>query len=381
MVDLSLRIWHAGTTSLSRTVEKYKYLLIISIANGVKIMEKMNSKQRVLAAFDRRPTDRPPVVSPTSVATVESMRTVGAAFPEAHLDAQKMAVLASTGHDLLGFDNVAPYFGVQQEAAAFGADMNWGLIDSMPSVTRHPYADPDDFDMPTDFLERLPVKTVLDSIRILKKKYGDKVAICGKVMGPWTLSYNLYGVEDFLIDLIANSDKAKGFLQAFKAISITFALAQIEAGADMLTWADHATGDMVSAENYEEFLFPVHQQCMRELREKAPSKIPVILHTCGKTLDRMPLFARAGFDAFHFDSKNDPEQALKAVDGKILLAGCINNAEVLLQGTQDDVGKQVTDVMRAGIQIISPECAVPCRVENQNLKTILDTVIKLTNKY
>ena len=339
----------------------------------------MTAKQRVTAAFARQPTDRLPVISPTSVATVESMEAVGATFPQAHTDANKMAALAAAGHDLLGFDNVAPYFSVVQEAAALGAGINWGQTDTMPAVVSHPLTEPDEFIMPADFLERRPVKAVVDSIRILKSKYGDGVAICGKVMGPWTLSYHLYGTEDFLMDTIAEPEKAREFLQVLKTVSITFALAQIEAGADMLTWADHATGDMVSAAAYEEFLFPVHKQCMQELKEKMSCKVPVILHTCGKTLDRMPLFAAAGFDAFHFDSKNDPALALKAVSGKILLTGCINNTEVLLCGGKDDVKKQVAKVAHAGIVMISPECAIPCRVKNENLRAISEAVLEITD--
>lgn len=350
----------------------------------------MTAKERVLAAYNREPTDRPAVISPTSVATVESMEAVGAAFPEAHTDAEKMAALAASGFDLLGFDNVAPYFSVQQEAAAFGAEMAWGGIDTMPAIRSHTYKEPGDFKMPSDFLDLGPIKTVIDSIRILKKKYGDEVAICGKVMGPWTLTYNLYGVDKFLMDVALEPDKARGFMLAFKEISITFALAQIEAGADMLTWADHSTGDMVSAQTYEEMLFPIHKECMKELKEKIAKidrvknikgkvKVPITLHTCGKTTDRMPILAQAGFDAFHFDSKNDIGEALAAVDSKILLTGCVNNVDVLLNGTKEDVKKQVTEIYKSGITLISPECAVPCRVKNENLKAIKETVVELSS--
>ena len=337
-------------------------------------MKEMTSKERVLAAFNRMPTDRLAVISPTSVATVESMQITHSAFPDAHTNAKKMAALAAAGHDLLGFDNVAPYFSVHQEAAALGAEITWGSLDSMPALYSHPYNEPDNFIMPPDFFERLPIKTVTDSIRLLKEKYNDDVAICGKVMGPWTLSYNLYGTENFLVDLIAEPEKAKEFLQVFKEISISFALAQIDAGADMLTWADHATGDMVSLAAYEEFLFPVHRECLLELKEKMPRKVPVILHTCGTTLDRMPLFSQTGFDAFHFDSKNDPLSALEAVAGRMLLTGCVSNINVLLEGSEEDVREQVAQIADAGITLISPECAVPCRVKNENLKAIVKAV-------
>jgi len=338
-------------------------------------MSEMTSKERVIAAFNGEPTDRLAVISPTSVATVESMQITGAAFPDAHLDAEKMAALAATGHDLLGFDNVAPYFSVQQEAAAFGAEMVWGAIDSMPAVRSHPYDDPEQFTMPANFTELVPIKTVLDSIRILKQKYGDDVAVCGKVMGPWTLSYNLYGTENFLVDTLMEPERAQEFMEKFKEISITFALAQIEAGADMLTWADHATGDMVSAAMYEKLLLPVHKRCVKELKEKMPKKVPIILHTCGNTLDRMSMFAETGFDAFHFDSKNDPVKAMEAVNGKMLLTGCISNVSVLLEGSREDVINQVNQVADAGVKMISPECAIPCRVKNENLIAIKDAVV------
>jgi len=344
-------------------------------------MAQMKPRERVLAAFNKKPVDRLPAISPTSVATVESMEATGARFPDVHLDAEKMAALAAAGHDLLGFDNVAPYFSVQQEAAALGATMVWGGLDSMPaSKAPHPFQEPDDFKMPENFLDLPPIKTVLDAIGILKKKYGDEVAVCGKVMGPWTLSYNLYGTENLLMDTLAEPEKVHAFMQVFKQVSITFALAQIEAGADMLTWADHATGDMVSAAGYEEFLFPVHKECFSELRAKWSRPVPLTLHTCGNTIDRMPLFAQIGVDAFHFDSKNDIAKALEAVNGKILLTGCVNNVEVLLKGTKEDVRKQVIDIINAGIPMISPECAVPCRVKNENLKTIVDTVIEFGKK-
>ena len=344
------------------------------------MVNRMTSKERVMATFNKQPTDRIAVISPTSVATVESMKTVGAAFPDAHINAKKMAALAATGHDLLGFDNVAPYFSVQLEAATFGAEMVWGKIDTMPAIRTHPFSDPEEFEMPEDFLERPTIKTLLESIQILRGIYGDEVAICGKVMGPWTLSYNLYGVDNFLMDLILDPEKAKRFLQVFKEISITFALAQIEAGADMITWADHATGDMISAKMYEEFLFPVHKQCMLELKEKITHKVPVILHTCGKTMDRMRLFASTGFDAFHFDSKNDCAKALDAVGDHLLLTGGINNVNVLLNGSREDVKNHVIDIIDAGINLISPECAVPCRVKNDNLRAIVETVQELAEK-
>lgn len=340
------------------------------------IKEQMTPKERVMAAFRREETDRVPVINPTSIATVESMELTGAYFPHVHTNPDKMAALAAAGHDIIGFDTVAPYFSVQQEAAALGCDIDWGKIDSMPTIRKNPIENPDDFEMPSDFLERKPVKTVIEAIRLLKKKYGDKVAVVGKVMGPWTLSYHLHGVQNFLMETILEPEKVRGFLQAFKQISLTFAKAQFEAGADLLTWADHATGDLVSAKGYADFLLPVHKEVTKELKKFMPKPIPVILHTCGNTMDRLAYFAETGFDAFHFDSRNDIRKSLEIVGGKILLTGCVNNPQTLLNGTPEEVEQEVNTIIDAGIRLVSPECAIPCRVPNKNLVAIVNVAKK-----
>ena len=95
------------------------------------------------------------------------MEACDAYFPDVHLDANKMATLAATGYELLGFDSIAPYFSVQQEAAAFGCKMNWGSIDSMPDAD-NPYDDPDSVKITPDFLDHL-LLLLIEALRLLKK--------------------------------------------------------------------------------------------------------------------------------------------------------------------------------------------------------------------
>ncbi len=340
--------------------------------------EYMKPLERVMAVFHGEKPDRTPVINPTSVATVDSMKATGAFFPDVHNDAKKMAALACAGHDLLGFDSVEPYYSVQNEAAAFGAVMDWGNYDEMPIQIKPALENLDGFEIPDDLLTRLPIKTVIDAVSILKDKYKDEVAVIGKIMGPWTLGYNLYGTPNFLMDTIADPDNVRAMLNAFKEISIRFAVAQVEAGADVITWCDHATGDLIGVEAYREFLLPVQKEAVAEFRRRCPRPVPVILHCCGKAEDRLSSFMEAGFDAFHFDSLNDIRHMMEIAGNDILLTGCVNNPKVLLQGTVEDVEKQVTEIVKNGVPLVSPECAVPCRTPNENLKAIVDTVRKLT---
>lgn len=326
----------------------------------------MSPKRRFLAGLFGGLVDRTPAGNPTSVATVELMEITGAHFPDAHLDAEKMATLAAGGHDVLGYDTIAPYFSVQQEAEALGCEVDWGDRENMPFNTTSPYADPEDVVIPADFLERRSIRTVIDAIRLLRSRYGDHVAIVGKVMGPWTLSYHLNGIQPFLQDTLLEPDRVCRFLQVLKQVTLLFGRAQVQAGADVLVLADHATGDLVSPNCYRDFLLPVHTEITAELG------CPTILHICGDTTDRLEYITQTGFDAFHFDSKVNARTAMEIVNGRITLVGNVNNPQTLLRGTPEQVKAETRELLELGVPIVGPECAVPLVTPNRNLAAIVE---------
>lgn len=330
----------------------------------------MTPRERFLAALRGEECDRIPAVSPTSVATVESMQATGAYFPQAHLSADKMAALAGIGYEVLGFDTVAPYFSVQHEAAALGCTIDWGKRDELPSTAVSPINDPAEVRLTGGFLDARATKTILTAIKLLRKKYGQDVAIIGKVIGPWTLTYHLHGINRFLLETVLEPAKVRDFLHVLKEASILFAEAQFEAGADAVTWADHPTADLVSAKIYEEFLLPVHKECTARLKKAGP----LILHLCGPVEDRLASISTAGFDAFHLDSRNDPAAAIRLAAGRMLIIGNINNPNVLLNGSLQDVRRATADAMDSGVHMVAPECAVPCWTPNRNLAEIVRTV-------
>jgi MtaA/CmuA family methyltransferase len=292
------------------------------------------------------------------------MASSGAYFPAAHLDAGKMAALASTAYTVLGYDCIMPVFSVHQESAALGCAVEWGEVNTMPVATSHPWSSPDEVEIPTDFLERPSIRTVLEALALLRREYGRRVAIVGKVMGPWTLSYHMHGLEEFLIKTILEPDTVRRFLDKLKQVTLLFGKAQIEAGADVLCIADHATGDLISPESYRDFLLPVHKDITRELG------VPAVLHICGDTADRMGYICESGFDAFHFDSKVDARKATGITRKRISLVGNVNAPSTLLQGTPDQVYGETMYAMQAGVDIVGPECAIPLETPNRNLLAI-----------
>jgi [methyl-Co(III) methanol-specific corrinoid protein]:coenzyme M methyltransferase len=267
---------------------------------------------------------------------------------------------------VLGYDTVMPIFSVTQEAAALGCTVDWGAPDMMPGVRSHPFAEAEQPKLPDGWLAAPSIQVVLEALRILRQQLGHEVVIVGKAMGPWSLSYHLMGVEDFLVSTKLNPDRARWFLETLKEVTIAFARAQVQAGADVICVADHVTGGMVSPLVYRDMVLPVHQEIVARLG------CPTVLHCCGNTTDRVQYFAQAGFDCYHFESQVPLENAVADAAGHMTLMGNVNNPDVLLAGTPAQVAAACHRVLDAGVQILAPECAVPLSTPIGNLRMLVE---------
>jgi [methyl-Co(III) methanol-specific corrinoid protein]:coenzyme M methyltransferase len=326
----------------------------------------MSPKRRFLAAMMGGAVDRIPVGNVVSIATVELMEATGASFPDAHLEAETMARLAAAGHEVLGYDTVMPVFSVTQEAAALGCQVDWGYPRMMPGVRTFPFAEMEELRLPDGWLEAPSIQVVLEALRRLRQAYGDRVVIAGKVMGPWSLSYHMMGVETFLASTLLDPDRARRSLEVLKAVPVAFARAQMQAGADIICLADHATGGMVSPHMYRDMLLPIHQEVVGAMG------CPTVLHCCGNTTDRLAYFVETGIDCYHFESQVDLADAVHATHGRIRLMGNINNPELLLSGTWDEVADACCKAIIGGVDILSPECAVPLTTPTANLQALVE---------
>ena len=327
----------------------------------------LNQKELVMNALVKGPKgERPPVANPTSIACHGLMDATGAAFPEAHLNVSAMVDLALAGHEIAGFDAVMPEFSVVQEAAALGCEVNWGDRSNMPTTLDTPNADFSPVKVPENLLEKPSIKVLLETISVLKKNLKNNVAIIGKVMGPWTLSYHMAGTENFLLTIgLKEHDKVRSMLDALLPVTIDHANAQFQAGADTVVIADHATGSLISPAHYEELLLQYHKIICAEVNG------PLILHVCGPCGDRLQMFASTGIAAYHFEYQVGPKYAVEEVGDQIALCGAVNCPQVLLQGTPEDAYKQTRECIDAGVDIICPECAIPCSTPLENLRAIV----------
>ena len=321
----------------------------------------MKPRDIFLTKLRRGSAPRAATGSATSIVTTDLMQRVDAFFPAANQVPETMARLAGAGHTELGFDNVMPLFSVWHEAAALGCEVNWGDPQHMPDGHACYPSIESEIVIPPDWLRRPACRVPLQAIRLLKKEFGAEVAVVGKVFGPWTLGYDLFGVEEFLLATLTNPEAVKRVLRTLVEVTVAFANAQIDAGADAITLADHCTRDLCSPVMYTEFLMEIH----RELHERIPC--PQILHICGDTADRIPFVQKTGIECFHFDSKVSTPVARRLAGDRLALMGGTSNIELVRGGCAEAITQDVQQKIDAGIDIIGPECAVPLDAPMANL--------------
>jgi [methyl-Co(III) methanol-specific corrinoid protein]:coenzyme M methyltransferase len=326
----------------------------------------MNSRERFLAALHGHPTDRPPVAHVAAMTTVELQQSSGCPMPEAHLDAEKLVGLSWANHEVLGFDAVTFIINYFNEPAALGVEMDWGHPEQLPVFRSHPWQSAGDARVPDDLLSRPPVSTYLEAIGLARQRYGEQIAVLGKVMGPLSMVQVMHGIDRTMIDLVDRPELIEGFLDVATEVLVACGNAQFERGIEALSIGEGGAGaNMLSPRMYEQLLLPVHQKMIAAL------KGPTVMHVCGDVRNRVDRLAETGLTCFNFDWAIPPTEMVAAAAGRFSLMGNINTAD-LLNATPEEVRRQTRENLEAGVEIIGPGCAVSPKCPNANLRAMVD---------
>jgi len=328
----------------------------------------VNSRERFLAALRGETPDRTPVAHVSALTTVELQEMTGCYMPGVHLDAGRLARLCWANHEVLGFDAVTfniNYFG---EPAALGAKMNWGTATVYPNYESHPWSAPEDATIPEDLLDREPIRTYLETIRIAKRGYGDRVAVLGKIMGPFSMTQVMHGIEKVMMGMIDEPEAIAHYLEVSAQVLARCANAQFEAGIDALAIGEGgAGGNMLSPRMHESFLVGVHRGMMEAIQG------PTIMHICGDITPRLDSLSKVGLTCFNFDWAIAPKVMKESSAGAFRIMGNVNTTDLML-ASPEEIKAQVIENLEAGVDIISPGCATSPKCPNANFQAMVEAV-------
>ena len=279
-----------------------------------------------------------------------------------------MADLALAGHEMVGFDYGHARIQRGAGSAALGA-MSTGVIANDAGLQVVSYEDFADIRLPRNLLEkpsmkvraRCPVHSAPSSRR--------SVAIIGKAMGPWTLSYHMAGTQNFLLQIGLGRNR-QGYENGAPIDTCHHRLCTRTISGRCryrCIGRSHHRQFGRTAITMRELLLPIHQEIDFQITARH--------FACLRQLYRsVQYFAEAGVDAYHMEWQVDAKLAVEKIGHKVSLVGNVNNPQTLYQGTPEDVYQQVRYAVEAGVNIIAPECAIPLSTPLENLKAIVAAV-------
>ncbi|MCD4704104.1 MAG: MtaA/CmuA family methyltransferase [Methanosarcinaceae archaeon] len=341
-------------------------------------MAEYTPKERLARALTGKEVDRMPAVCVTQTGTVEQMDECGAAWPEAHADAEKMATLAEAGHTMIGFEAVRVPFDITAEAEFFGCGIKPSTRVQQPSVISHVINEVGDIAKFEGYdLSEGRINEVCKAIKILADKYGDELPIIGSMIGPFSLAQHLTG-DSWFMTIMTDEEFGMKVMEFTTAFNIAYAKKQIENGADTMAVIDPtASYQLIGADFYEKFVTPFHTQFMDAMHEL---NVPVALHICGDTTGGLSLMEKCGVDAISVDQNVDAAAAVSKVDKAIIIGNLDpvsmlwNQGEVNVEAIKEESKK----VMEAGVGLLAPGCGIVSNTPTVNLQTMIEEAKKWT---
>ena len=324
----------------------------------------MVPKERIYAILDGDSYDRPAV---TPILMAWAAHFIGHTYRDYYLDGDVLVEAQLEVTHAFNLDQVSAISDPWREASAYGMEFTYppdgvGQPKNVLIKTRGDISQIKPFDITG--AER--TKQRIESVQKMAAEVGRTHSVLGWVEGPLAEYSDLRGVENAMLDLI---DEPDIFAEAGETIiqnQVTFALAQIEAGADMVGIGDSAAS-LISPSMYAQLVLPLEQKLIAAIHEAGAA---VKLHVCGDISNIVGDMAKSGTDIIDVDWMVPLAEAREHAGPDVTLCGNFNPAGVLLKGSPEEVAQDARDCLKAVPDkfILMPGCEVPPGTPEQNLR-------------
>lgn len=332
---------------------------------------KLTEKERLKAVMAKEKTDRPPVICPGGMMSAATTAVLSDFTNNFHNAPVIMAKVAERIRLNTGFENLGVPFCMTVEAEVFGSTVDLGDAGVEPCITEYgaselaaimarPLPDP-------LTAGRSPV--ILAAIRELSARNQD-IPIIGNITGPISLTTSIIDPLRFFRLMRKAPAEVSATLDYVTNYLVTFAQAQIAAGADVIAIADPtATGEILGNVNFQRFVTTMLLRLVREIKNAGAG---VIVHICGDATVLLDSLRELNGAVLSFDSIVNLPKA-KVVLGDIPVMGNINT-QMLHTGEPQRISRNVENLLTQGIDIIAPACGISLATPQINLMALTTEV-------
>ena len=313
----------------------------------------MNSRERVLCAFNRVKSDRVPINY----------------FANQGIEKKLMQRLkVSNYEDLLKALNVdfrsleIPYTGklIYKELPGRNVSKVYGHYSKWIENESGGYWDFCDFplkDADSETIANFPVPSADDfdysNVYESAKRWKDYAVFAGSpgIADIINSTGRLMGMEDILVNLINEDEATLKNIEKRTDMEIGILQRAIEKSRGLLSfiWMGEDLGTqiapMISLQLYRKILRPFHEKYVRLAKNYG---LPILMHTCGSSNWAYEDFIEMGIDAVDTlqpEAVNmSPKYLVDKFGGRLSFHGCISTKGAVAYGTPEDVEKDVISV-------------------------------------
>lgn len=327
----------------------------------------MTSKERYLACLHGEAMDHLPRVPILMQFAAEYIGSNYGAFAS---DYRVLAEANIRCAEDFGFDQLSAISDPYRETDGFGGKTSF-VENGVPRCTA-PLEDDDEIEVNKlslpDPMEAERMRDRIEGIRLMRERVGDRYSILGWIEGPAAEAADIRGVSNFFMDLLDDEEASGELMDLTLENAINFAKKQIEAGADSIGIGE-AVASQVSAEVYEEQLFPRMKTLVEGIREAGAY---VKMHICGDITHLLPYLRQLPINMIDIDHMVPLETARRALGRGVTICTNLDPAGDIQRGTPESIAKKVAAAYQ---QIGNPcmanaGCEIPSGTPHENLKAL-----------
>ncbi len=267
-----------------------------------------------------------------------------------------------------GFDQLSAISDPYRETQGFGAEIEY-VENGVPRCVTLPLKNKDlsTLKKPDPYSsERMFDR--MKAIQLYKEKAYGKFSIMGWVEGPAAEAADVYGLTEFYMDVMLDSNFMEELMDKVTDTAIEFALAQLKEGADTIGIGD-AVCSQVSPDVYEELILPREKRLVDAIKKEGGY---VRLHICGNITHLLPGIATLGIDILDVDHMVDMQEAREILGNKIILAGNIDPVSGVKDGNPETISNYMstTYIAVGNPLMVCAGCEIPSKTPNENLKSL-----------
>lgn len=325
----------------------------------------MNSREEIIDAMDGHCHDLPPPAIFTQTGTVEQMNACGRFWPEANFNSESMTELALQPSVLMGFATARIPYSITVEARALGCGIVNGSTDMQPIVTSSPYRTGGDIaPVPelisvSEFISDDWIQSIIASCKELSKH--EDLFLSAAMIGPMGLVGYLAGFEEVALALFMEPDTISEWTSMLTPYQEQYA-SLLSENCDNVVIIEGGDTNLLPPD-----FFHLISDHLPKVISKAKSESYCTVHTCGDTFPVAKQLSSLGEDCLSAEASSDRERYVDLACKNCKLIGAINPVRTLLEGTPKDVVQSAKESVKAGFDLIGPECGVPPQTCNENL--------------